>query len=607
MMTPDSHGISPLWNLKRQSAMNASLILALLRFRQSRTRQRNALPHANPRCGHTRSALGGILAGLLMWLPAAPGAAQYAGIDTGSSILAPVATPDAGTQPLPVTPAMVAAPESDALKPFGANLFTGGFATEKRDGVNPDYVISPGDRIELRVWGATEINDMLAVDPKGNIFIPKVGPVHVAGARNDELNTRVTSSVRKVYTENVQVYTSLSSTQPIAVFVTGFVKNPGRYAGVASNSILYFIDRAAGIDPDRGSYRRVDILRNQKVIATADLYDFLLSGKLPTIQLRDGDTVLIQPRGNTVSVEGDVRNAAIFELTEGTVDGTSLLAWARPLASATHVVWSGVRAGAPNTRYLGLASSQTEHFADGDKLSLLSDAHQDVITVKVEGVFEGPSQFIVGKNARLGELLDMISVPEDLAAYEAISIRRQSILEQQKKIIEESLRQLESAYLRASSQTDEEATVRMVEARLIADFVQRVRGTEPTGRLVLQDPRNAKDLRLQNGDVITIPERTETIMISGEILIPRAILYNKKMSLDQYISQSGGFTESANTETILILRQNGEVVVAADSKLTPGDHIFVLPKVPSKYLQVAKELVDVVYKVAVSAGVLVRL
>jgi len=129
-------------------------------------------------------------------------------------------------------------------EPFGARLFRGGFSNNHEDGLNPDYQVQPGDRITVRVWGAVDYNDVQVVDPQGNLFIPSVGPVSVAGVTNRNLNNRVQQTVSSVFTDNVMVYTSLNGTQPVAVFVTGFVPAPGRFGGIPSNSPLHFLDRA---------------------------------------------------------------------------------------------------------------------------------------------------------------------------------------------------------------------------------------------------------------------------------------------------------------------------------------------------------------------------
>lgn len=497
--------------------------------------------------------------------------------------------------------------EEETLKPFGFNLFNGGFTAEKEDGINPGYQITPGDIIELRVWGAAEQNEQLGVDPKGNIFVQKVGPIRVAGVRNDQLNQVVTAAIREVYTENVQVYTALVSSQPVAVFVTGYVANPGRFAGVASNSLLYYIDRAGGIDPVAGSYRDIRVLRRNRVIAKTDLYEFLLEGQLAEVQLRDGDTILVGSRGNVVTVTGDVRSSAEFELEEDTIRGAALLDLARANPAGTHAFWTGVREGEGQAGYLDLGEFRAAFFSDGDEITILSDRRDDTITVLVEGVFEGPSRYVVARGTRLGPILDTIPVIKGISAHEAISIRREGIYQRQKAILEESLRRLESAYLTASSSTREEAAIRVTEAGLIADFVRRAREVEPNGRLVLGNPADVRDLLLQQGDVISVPERTQTVLVSGEILIPQAVVFKENAGVEDYIDQAGGFTELANDENILILRQNGSAVRAENAVIRPSDQIMVLPKVPSKYLQFASEIVDITYKVAVSAGVLLGL
>ena len=94
---------------------------------------------------------------------------------------------------------------SALLAPFGANLFHGNFAGTYNDGLNGDYVILPGDRIMVRVWGAKTYNDVLPVDQQGNIFLPEVGPVRVAGLRQSALQGAVKARLASVFTDNVNI------------------------------------------------------------------------------------------------------------------------------------------------------------------------------------------------------------------------------------------------------------------------------------------------------------------------------------------------------------------------------------------------------------------
>ena len=133
---------------------------------------------------------------------------------------------------------------SSDILPYGYNLFTLGSPKKQPTGVSSDYIISSGDRINLNIWGAVANESILTVDPQGNIFIPEVGPVPVSGVRASELNNLIQSHIREVYQDNVEVYVNLEDRVPVSVFVSGAVKSPGRYAGIAGDSLVdYLINR----------------------------------------------------------------------------------------------------------------------------------------------------------------------------------------------------------------------------------------------------------------------------------------------------------------------------------------------------------------------------
>ena len=157
------------------------------------------------------------------------------------------------------------------LAPFGANLFRGHFAGTYSDGMNSDYVIMPGDRIAVRIWGAKVYEDVLAVDQRGNIFLPEIGPVKVAGLKQNALQNAVSRKLASVFTSNVNIYVNIQSSQPVAVYVTGYVNQPGRYAGAPVDSVMSYLDRAGGITPSSGSFRDIKVKRGKTVVATFDL------------------------------------------------------------------------------------------------------------------------------------------------------------------------------------------------------------------------------------------------------------------------------------------------------------------------------------------------
>ena len=494
-------------------------------------------------------------------------------------------------------------PLEGEIRPFGDQLFEGGFRGVRSDGLNPDYRIVPGDQVTIRVWGAVEIEKVQPVDAQGNLFLPGIGPVKVQGLSHSQLNSRVRGAVESVYPEKVHVYTNLQGVQPVAVFVTGYVENPGRYAGTPTDSLLYFLHQAGGIDPELGSYRQIRLLRDDKVIAEADLYDFLLSGNLPRIQLQDGDTILVTERGPAVTVTGDVKRAYQYELDPEQMNGAALLDMARLTSDVSHVLLRGSRTQGPVSAYFPIEDFAEQPLKSGDEVLFSADLRDETIVVQLEGSYYGPSRYALPRDAHLHELLDSVAVPRELTDVNSVSIRRVSVAERQKAALMESLRRLETTYLGAPSATPDEAKVRVQEAELISKFVERARQIDPTGRLVVARNDRIADIRLQDGDVITLPETSESVQISGEVLVPQSVVYKSGVTVQDYIDGSGGFTQHADPERILVVRRNGEVREAEQVALRPGDEILVLPEVPTKNLQLATSMTQILYQIAIAAKV----
>lgn len=491
----------------------------------------------------------------------------------------------------------------DELPPFGANLFTGGFRGAMGDGLNADYRVKPGDQVTVRAWGAFELDRVLPVDAQGNIFIPGSGPLNVQGQNSQQVDNSVRRAITSVYPDNVEVYTNLQGVQPVAVFVTGYVENPGRYAGTPNDSLLYFLDQAGGIDQDLGSYRQVRVVRNDSTVATVDLYDFLINGTIARPQFQDGDTIVVEERGPAIAVGGDVHREHRYELVGSRLSGAEIVALARLRSGVSHVLLRGDREDGPIAQYFPIDMFYGQTIRSGDEVLFSADQRSETIVVELEGSYYGPSRFALPRDARLSELLDAIAVPENMTAVESISLQRESVRQQQAQSLQDSLRRLETTYLGASSRTDQEAQIRLQEAELIERFIERARELEPSGRLVVASSDGISDIRLQDGDIITIPEISDSILISGEILVPQAAVYRPGMSVIDYVESAGGFTERADKDHILLVRQNGAVEHARNSPLRPGDEILIMPRAPTHNLQLASTLAQLLFHIAVTTRV----
>ena len=520
-------------------------------------------------------------------------------------------------QPLPGEPTIdTVFPEQMPMEnpPFAANLFIGGFESERADGLNDNYLIAQGDKISIWMWGAVNFADVVTVDNQGNIFIPNIGPIHVANTPAGSVNSRVTSRIKQVYTNDVSVYVNLLTSTPVSVFITGPVLRPGQYAGQASDSVLYFLKRAGGIDFQRGSFRKIDIKRNGDIIASADLYDFIKNGTLPDISFKDGDVIMVRPLGATIVVETGARNSFTFEFTKDELEGSNLTSYATPRDFVNHVSIAGVRNGEQFSRYLSVSAFADFSLQAGDSVEYIDDHEQRVYRINIQGSHTGPSQIMVDKGTRLQEVLTYIQVNKKLSDLENIFLLRESVAQQQREILDRSLRQLERSIYTAPISSTGEGSIRVQEAQLVSDFIARARQVEPLGKVVVSESGHTANVLLEPNDTIVIPQVTDLVQIGGEVMMPQAVVYNPDATAADYVAWAGGFTQRADDERILVIRKNGLVEFdqideaffdesEGQVDLKPGDQLIVLPSIDVKSLQAVKDITQIVYQIAVAANV----
>jgi protein involved in polysaccharide export with SLBB domain len=539
-----------------------------------------------------------------------PPPAQRSATPPASAASEPVTSPPR-TPPVPEHQANLA---SDV---FGANLFTGAFARQGATQFNPDYLVALGDRILVRLWGAFEFEQVLTVDPRGNIFIPHAGPVPVLGARNQDLQRLVEAAVAKTFRNNVYSYASLAAAQPVRVFVGGFVNRPGLYSGTSMDSLLNYLDQAGGIDPERGSFLNVQVKRGQQVRYTANLYEFLLNGTMPLIQLSDGDVIFVAPKGNTVKVTGLAENAKRFEFADNGRTVADVAELARPRAMATHVRVVRNTGSVKNTEYYALADAARVLLQNGDDVEFTADRKPGTIAVRVEGEHLSPQEYVLPYGTRLGDLLQNIRYSER-SEQESLQLFRLSVKERQKALLNTSLRSLEAAALTARSGTSDEAILRREEAELILQWVTRARSIDSSGQVVISQSEQRGSLLLEHGDVLRVPTRDGLVLVSGEVLFPNAVAWDHGMTLDDYLKRAGGYTQNADAARIVVARRDGSFTEARGEKgffslqddgppVRAGDEILVLPKIDVKSRQIWKDITQIIYQIAISSRVVLGL
>lgn len=485
---------------------------------------------------------------------------------------------------------------------FGEQLFNANGSRSYASTFNPDYTLAIGDRVALRMWGSFNYEAIQQIDPQGNVFVPNVGPIKLAGAANRDLNRIVQGSVQRVYRDNVGVYASLEQSQPVRIFVTGFVRSPGQYAGTAGESILGYLTRAGGVDPERGSYIDVRLVRAGVPRAQFDLYDFLLDGTLQPVQLQDGDTLVVGARHNAVVVSGEVFNAYGFEFRGERIAAAEILKLARPKPSATHASILHKSGTRQTGEYHSLGQLSSVTIAAGDEIAIVADRNPGTILVRVDGAVASSRVLTLPYGSKLADALSLIE-PTPQAQLEALQLFRTSVAERQKEMLEVALRGLETHALTARSATREESVLRTQEAALISRFVERARSIEPRGQVILGDREKAPDILLEDGDVLQIPERSSIVMVHGEVTQPQAIAYDSRSTVADYLQLAGGTTQKRSQARVLLIRQDGTFEDSDRAKPMPGDEIMVLPEVGSRSIEVTRGITQILYQIAIAARV----
>lgn len=499
---------------------------------------------------------------------------------------------------------------------FGAHLFNGNFTQASQSLYNPDYKIAVGDKINFRMWGAVEFQQELMVDSQGNVFVPSVGAVNLLGVKNKDLVAVLKSSIAKIYKQNVFVYADMNVYQNVSIFVTGNVNQPGLYQGLSSDSVVQYLDKAGGINLEYGSFRNIEILRNNKIVLKIDLYDFLFNGKMQLFPFRTGDVILVKNIESYAFAEGDVQKPFRFELKDNikTLQDLADAAGAKPVV--TNAV---VRSYLPN-HTIDVASYNKKEFQSvplrvGDEVEFRPDYNAQNINVKIEGEHNGLHSMVVKKGTSLAEVVLKLK-PNSQSNMDAVQVYRLSVAQTQKKLIEAQLKELETLALTSSSVTTQEASMRASHSKMILEFIERAKNVQPKGQVVLENKQSYTTTILEEGDVINIPAKTNLVLVQGEVALPGAFVYDSSKSLRDYIKLAGDFTERANKKRILVIRSNGKaerynggwLALSNAPTMRPGDSLLVLPEIETgRGLQITSALTQILYQVAIATKVILDL
>jgi polysaccharide biosynthesis/export protein len=282
------------------------------------------------------------------------------------------------------------------------------FAPVERVPVPADYVIGPGDELMIRAWGKIDLDSRVTVDRNGQVYLPRVGTLNVAGFRYEQVEGYLHAALSALF-KDFELNVALGQLRSIQIFVLGSARRPGAYT-VGSLSTLVNALFACGGPSATGSMRHIQLRRGNRLLAEFDMYDLVQKGdKSHDVPLLPGDVIYIPPLGAQIAISGNVNEPGIYELKAETtvaaaLDGAGGLT---SLAGAERVLLE--RIDNHSTRRVEEFPLDTSGFArllqDGDVLRIypLSPKFENAVTLR--GNVAEPGRYVWKEGMRVSDLI----------------------------------------------------------------------------------------------------------------------------------------------------------------------------------------------------------
>lgn len=438
----------------------------------------------------------------------------------------------------PITKPIRVEDGSSKLNQFGYDLFIQDELTLSLPGgealvLPPDYRLGPGDRLGIFLLGKVQENLEVMVNVEGKIFLPPVGVVHIWGLKMDEFKTLLAKKFLR-YFDNFEVDIMLLKPKNVLVAIVGDVYRPGKYTLSALNTVLDAVILAGG-PTENGSIRDIQLLRNGELAASVDLYKFLISGQnQDDIFLETGDRIYVPLTESKITVEGEIKRPAIFELKPGLDERLSDL--------------------------IELAGGFTE-FAYLDKIeisSLQESGYRKVDYVNFQEIIDGDST--KNRLMRHGDKLRIYS------KLEQIHTRTVAIFGEVRRpgryVLEDDMH-LSDFILKAGSLTKNAYT-------LEAEIAKNDPGKPSVFfKVNLQEMYSGtnghEDILLEDDDQVFIRQIPEwqvglIVEVRGELKFPGSYpIVKDSTKLSDILTNAGGFTEEAFLQEAIVLRSSTRI------------------------------------------------
>lgn len=514
-------------------------------------------------------------------------------------------------------PAQIVIPEKEVIEEvilpiFGLSYFqnssSGSLSANLKMPTPKDYILGPGDEVYVDIYGASEKYYTAKITPDGQLILANIGSIPMAGLTIEAATKRIKTRLGDIYTGinqgNTFLQVGLGKVRSINVHVVGEVNNPGTYTLSALSSILNIIHAASGVS-ENGTMREVKLFRSNKLIATFDLYEFLIDGQLKNnVRLESEDVILISTFTNRVSIKGEIKRPAFYEIkTDETL--SDLIRYAggfTPLAYTNRM--SLERTTSNEKAVADILDNQFSIFTlkAGDAFQVMPVLERFTNRVAIQGAVMRPGNYALTENLTLSELIKLadglrgdavtdkvllLRTNENIQS-ETITVSIKSILEGKSEDIvlkrEDRVQVLsiydtqEENYVKISGEVMKEGTYPYSQKMTIGDLLFLANGfknsakgasLELSRRAENQNPlQQTETVRVSIGLDFKIQEAFDTltlrpfdhimvrknpnffqessVRISGEVLFPGSYaIISKDEKISDLIKRSGGLTNWA--------------------------------------------------------------
>ena len=422
--------------------------------------------------------------------------------------------------------------EQNRKRVFGRDIFNNHnltFEPNVNIATPQNYVLGPGDAVNVDVWGASHNSFQSTVSPDGTIQIEGFGPVSVSGLTVEQANARLRSQLGARY-QSSKIRLTVGQTKTIIVNVMGEVNVPGTYTLSAFSTVFNALYMAGGIS-EIGTLRNIKVFRNNRQISTVDVYDYILNGKQTgNVRLADNDVIIVGPYESLVNITGKVKRPMYYEMKKTESVG-ALLNYAGGFTGDAYkksvriIRKTGQQYSVFNVSEFDMAKFPV---SDEDSVSVDSILPRFANMIEVKGAVFRPGMYEVGGNIQ-------------------------------------TVRQLIES---AEGVTEEAFTPHAILHRMKSDRTLEMMAIDLQGIL----NGTVSDIPLRNEDVLFVPTKKDmqeekTITIHGQVRNPGVYKYADNETLEDFVLQAGGLTDAASIVKVDVARRlkNPSATTAPDS------------------------------------------